>query len=165
MLHIEGRYTGGKRTIWRPKCRRSHNRSFPLRPQQPCRNDQHFQPPSNPKHNLHLPRPLRYEPPKHRTNQYPHKRHRPPIPLNITLQRRRKIRIARDVAQHRRQHHGRNLSQIEHTTPDDLARGLETQQRDRNLRRPVDVAGDRYEIAIHEVRLCDRGRDEHHDGL
>lgn len=75
------------------------------------------------------------------------------------------MRVGRDVAEHRRDHHAGDLGHAQGPAADDLARGLEAEERDGDLVLPDDVAVDDVQGAVHDARLDDGRDDEHEDGL
>ena len=128
------------------------------------RNDQ-LKPAYNPKRTLHPPRADRKKPTSNSTNHHRHKRPKSLIPLWILAPLHQETRIGRNVVQHTRQHDRRYGVMTQGARRDDLARGLETQQRDGQALTPVDFLVQAVEAAFDKLPLDEPGRKEHDPSL
>ena len=115
---------------------------------------------------MHLPRPPRDPAARNGTDQDAEEGAGAAVPFDVAAQRRRqKLRVAGEVAQHRRQHHGGDLAQRQHARPDHLAGGLEAQERDGGFGAPVHVAADAVDAAFDQAGLDDGGGEEDEERL
>lgn len=136
-----------------------------LWPEEPRRGNQDLDAPSYPKIELHPPSRLTNIPPHNSPNQNASESKRPPIPLDIALQRRCDIRVRGYVAKHGCEDHTRDLIHTQRSATNDLSRSLETQQRDGYLVLPHDIGVDGVQRPVHRPRLYDRRHDENDDRL